>query len=364
MKQEMVTGMRQEMRLSVLMEQAQVLEMPEDDFLRLVKDVEQSPLFRRLYECERVVRRERLPNTDVSRRAFEIETGIPVEAGSFDVESLLFTRKELVDTVRKVGVENFKRYFLYAEADPGPEEVARACGITESEVHRINRMIDDFSAAAEFYHPSALGDRAVRYSKVAAIEQSTDGLTIGYYSPGHARGRYVIDHEKLERLKGSGAFSPAELKELNRLVRQMELINRRRDTLFRILELVIARQRLYLETGDPKALLPFTQKEAAQKTGLAASSISRCLAGRSVDTPWGEKALKDFFSRPRCFRRDLVARVLAAEEKERKPLSDEMVRKQLRERFGVVISRRSVASLRRELKIPSSRVRRRAGGGA
>ncbi|MCX8126089.1 MAG: hypothetical protein N3E40_02950 [Dehalococcoidia bacterium] len=356
MKQELVTGMRQEMRLSLLMEQAQVMEMPEDEFLRLVKEVEQSPLFRRLYEREKVVRRERLPGTDISRRVFELEAGTVTAPGSFDVETLLSTRDDLVNLVRKVGLENFKRYFLYPETDLGPEEISRVCGLSESEIRRLNQLVDDFSVAAEFYHPSALGDQTTRYSKVAAIEPGPEGLTIAYYSPGHARGRYVIDHERLERLKESGAFTSAEVKELSGLVRKLEMINRRRDTLFRILEMVMARQRLYLETGDPRALLPFTQKEVAEKTGLAASSVSRCLAGRSIDTPWGEKALKDFFPHPRQFRRELVAKVVADEGK---PLSDEMVRRRLQDTFGVAISRRSVASLRKELKIPSSWKRRR-----
>lgn len=353
-------AVRQEQRLAVLMEQAQMLEMPEDEFARFVREVERSALFRRLYERERVVRRERLPGTDVSHRLFETEAVAAADAGSFDAESLLSTRQDLAGLMRRVGLENFRRYFLYPEADLSPEEVARACGISEVEVKHINGLIDDFTVAAEFYHPSALGERVVRYSKVAAIERGPEGFIIGYYSPGHARGRYIIDYDRLARLKEAGAFTAAEARDLRDLVRKLEMINRRRDTLFRILEMVIAQQNLYLESGDPKTLLPFTQKEVARKTGLAASSISRCLAGRSVDTPWGEKALGDFFPRPRRFRRELVARVVAAEEK---PLSDELVRRRLREKFGVAISRRAVASLRKELKIPSSRERRRGGGG-
>ncbi len=360
MKQKQVTGMRQEMRLSALMEQAQVLEMPEDDFLRLVKEVEQSPLFRRLFEHERVVRRERLPGSDVSRRLFDTEAMAAADTGSFDAESLLSTRQDLAGLARKVGPDKFKRYFLYPEPELSVEEIADACGLTTEEARRINSLVDDFSVAAEFYHPSALGDRVVRYSRVAAIERGPGGFVIGYYSPGHARGRYIIDYEKLARLKEAGAFTAAEARDLRDLLRKLEMINRRRDTLFRILETVIARQNLYLETGDPKALLPFTQREAARITGLAPSSISRCLAGRSVDTPWGEKALRDFFPRPRRFRRELVARLIAGEEE---PLSDELMRRRLRDNFGVAISRRAVASLRKELKIPNSWKRHRAGGG-
>jgi len=218
------------------------------------------------------------------------------------------------------------------------------------EVERINSLINEFSIMSEFYNPSALSsEHGIYYSKVASVERGPEGFVIGYLSPSYARGRYSIDYERFEELKGSGAMTGAEVKEIRQLFKKLELINSRKDTVTRILQNILEKQALYFESGDLKALLPFSQKELAKRIGIVPSSISRTISGKSLDTPWGEeKALKDFFPRPRRFRKELVRRLLEAEKK---ALSDEVIKAKLEQKFGVSISRRSVASLRKELKI-------------
>jgi RNA polymerase sigma-54 factor len=203
---------------------------------------------------------------------------------------------------------------------------------------------------SEFYHPSALSSgRGIYYSKVASIEKGPEGFVIGYLSPSYARGRYSIDYERFEELKGNGAFSTAEAREIRQLFKRLELINSRKDTITRILQGIVEKQASYFESGNGKALLPFSQKELAQRIGLVPSSISRAISGKSLETPGGEeKALKDFFPRPRMFRKKLVKQLLEAGEEFP---SDEAIKAKLEQKFGVSISRRSVANLREELKI-------------
>jgi RNA polymerase sigma-54 factor len=124
------------------------------------------------------------------------------------------------------------------------------------------------------------------------------------------------------------------------------------------LQSIIDKQALYLDSSDLKALLPFSQQEMAKKTGLAPSSVSRAIRGKSIGTPWGEEVpLKHFFPRPRMFKKELLKQLLEAEEG---LLSDEAIRAKLLEKSGVAISRRSVADLRKELKIPAVRKRKQA----
>ena len=75
-----------------------------------------------------------------------------------------------------------------------------------------------------------------------------------------------------------------------------------------------------------------------------------------MGTPWGDEIpLKHFFPNPKRFKKELLKRLLETEEG---LLSDEAIKARLLERFGVAISRRSVASLRKELKIPAARKRK------
>jgi len=109
-----------------------------------------------------------------------------------------------------------------------------------------------------------------------------------------------------------------------------------------------------------RSLLPLSQKELAKKIGVAPSSVSRAIKGKSIDTPWGEELpLKHFFPRPRRFRRELLRELL---ETDKEFSSDEAIRVKLWERFGVAISRRSVANLRKELKLLATEVKRYPAG--
>ena len=342
---------RQEFKLIARVEQANLLEMPEKEFSKLISQIENSPLFRRIHQEKKLIRYQRYPGTGVSSSVYQLNEDIAADMGTFDVESLLLNKEDIVRQVQKIGLENFKRYFLYPELEVSLEEIARECNLEPSEVGEINSLVDEFSILSEFYHPSALSSaHGICYSKVASVEKGPEGFVIGYFSPSLARGRYSIDYERFEELREGGAFGGPEVKEIRQLFSRLELINSRKDTMTRILQEIVEKQALYFQCGDLKALLPVSQRELAKRIGVVPSSISRAIRGRSVETPWGEeKALKDFFPRPRRFKKELVRRLLETEEE---LLSDEAIRAKLEHEFGVSISRRSVASLRKELRIP------------
>ena len=269
------------------------------------------------------------------------------------MESILLDKEDIVNQIQKIGLEKFKRYFLYPEPEISLEKVARECSLELAEVEKINSLMDEISVLSEFYNPSALSpEHEIHYSKVASVERGLEGFVIGYISLSSARGRYSINYERFEGLRGNGAFNEAEAKGIRQLFKKLELINSRKDTVIHILQGIVEKQSLYFESRDTKALLPFSQKELAKRIGLVPSSISRAIRGKSLDTPWGEeKALKDFFPRPRRFKKELVRHLLEIQEEF---LSDEAIKAELEQKFGVSTSRRSVASLRKELKIPSA----------
>lgn len=350
--------MRQELRQFLRMEQANLLEMPEDEFQRLIAEIERNPLFQRLYQKEKLIRRQRFPRTDIASGFYELKEEIIAGKGSPDVESLLLNKEHIVRQIQRLGLEKFKQYFLFPESGMTAEEIARECDMAVSEVQKINSLIDEFSILNEFYNPSALSSEAIHYSKVATVEKDGEGFIIGYFSASFARGRYSIDYERFEELKAAGALTKAESKEARQLFRNLELINSRKDILTQILQNIIDQQALYLESGDLRTLLPFSQKKLAQKIGQTPSSVSRAIRGKSIDTPWGEEIpLKHFFPKPKRFRKELLRQLLETEEG---LLSDEAIKAKLWEKFGVAISRRSVASLRKELKIPAAWKRKQA----
>jgi len=341
---------RQEFKLIARLEQANLLEMPEEEFNKLIAEVESNPLFKKLYQKEKIIHYQRYPKTDIASRFHQLNEEIAAGTDTLDTESLLLGKEEVIQQIQKMGLEKFKRYFLYPEPEISVEEVAQYCNLEPPEVEKINSLINEFSIMSEFYNPSALGaEHGIHYSKVASVERRPEGFVIGYLSASYARGRYLIDYERFEELRANRAITGAEVREIRQIFKKMELINSRKDTITRILQNIVETQAPYFESQDPKALLPFSQKELAKRIGLVPSSISRAIRGRSLETPWGEeKALKDFFPRPRRFKKELVRQLLETTEGLH---SDEEIRAQLKQKFGVSISRRSVASLRKELKI-------------
>jgi len=335
------------------MEQATMLEMPEEDFHKLIAKIERNPLFQRLYQKEKLVSRQRFPGTDISSSFYQLKEEIVSDKGSLDVESLLLNKEHITGQIHKLGLEKFKRYFLFPESGMTLEELAKECDLTVSEVQNINSLIDDFSILSEFYHPTNFSSGEIHYSKIASIERAQDGFVIGYFSPSSARGRYSIDYERFKQLKAESAFTEAEIKEAKGLFSQLELINSRKDTLSQILYNIIDRQSLYLQSGDLRSLLPFSQKELAKKIDLAPSSVSRAISSKSIDTPWGaEISLKQFFPTPRRFKQELLRQLLETGEN---LSSDEVIKAKLQDKFGIAISRRSVANLRKSLKFPAAR---------
>ncbi len=352
--------MRQELRQILRMEQADLLEMPDDEFHRLIVAVESSPSFQKLYRGKNLIRYQRFPRTNISSGFYPLKEEVIADSGSLDVELLLVNRRYIVDQIQNLGLEKFRRYFLLPETGMTIDDIARECSLDVAEVRKINNLIDEFSIASEFYHPSNTRTGTLYYSKVASVEKDGGDFTIGYYSAAFARGRYSIDYERFEALRVTGALPEAEVKEARQLFKRLELINSRKDTLTRILQSIVARQALYLSSGDLKALLPFSQKELAKKLGVAPSSVSRAIKVRSIDTPWGQEVpLKEFFPRPKRFKKELLSRLL---ESKHELASDEAIRGKLREKFGVAISRRSVANLRAELKFPPAKRKQHPAG--
>jgi len=109
-----------------------------------------------------------------------------------------------------------------------------------------------------------------------------------------------------------------------------------------------------------------TMGEVAEALEMHISTVSRAVAGKYAQTPWGIFALRSFFQAAtggegaaRDEVRARVAEVFEAEDKS-KPLSDDEVVAELENR-GVHIARRTVAKYRKELGIPSSYRRRQYG---
>ena len=122
----------------------------------------------------------------------------------------------------------------------------------------------------------------------------------------------------------------------------------------------------YFLTGDDTRLKPMILKDISDITGLDISTISRVANSKFVQTEFGTKRLKEFFSESLQTEdgsevstlevKKILTDVIGGENK-RKPLSDEKLKNILRNK-GYNIARRTVAKYREQLNIPVARLRK------
>lgn len=144
----------------------------------------------------------------------------------------------------------------------------------------------------------------------------------------------------------------------------IRLIEGRNATLLKVAREMLRLQAGVLDAGVG-ALRPMTMAEVAAGLGLHQTTVSRVVAGTSVDTPLGTWWLRRMFSpavRPDgpagAALRDALARLVSAEDRSA-PLSDSALSEMLAE-AGAPVARRTVAKYRDMLGIPpaSRRLRR------
>jgi RNA polymerase sigma-54 factor len=146
----------------------------------------------------------------------------------------------------------------------------------------------------------------------------------------------------------------------------IDAIRQRQDTMYRTMYAILQYQYDYFLTGDQKKLKPMILKDIAEITGLDISTISRVANSKFVQTEFGTKRLKEFFSESMAKEggeevstlevKEILAGIISKEDK-KKPLSDQKLQKALKER-GYNIARRTVAKYREQLNIPVARLRK------
>jgi RNA polymerase sigma-54 factor len=146
----------------------------------------------------------------------------------------------------------------------------------------------------------------------------------------------------------------------------MRNIAQRKSTILRTCEVIVRRQRDFLDQGI-EALRPMMIKEVAEEIGVHPSTVSRAVANKYAHTPQGVIELRFFFSEgsngPEGADTPLLVlkrkvRKLIEEEDPRRPLTDDQLAVILQGQ-GIQLTRRTVAKYREDMNIPSTHQRRR-----
>ena len=147
----------------------------------------------------------------------------------------------------------------------------------------------------------------------------------------------------------------------------IEAIKQRNQTLIMTMSAIVNFQKEYFLSGDEKKIKPMILKDIAEEITMDISTISRVANSKYVDTPYGIKLIKSFFSEgiknskgediSTIEVKKTLENIIENEDK-KKPLTDDQLTKLLNKE-GYPIARRTVAKYREMIGAPVARLRRK-----
>ncbi len=244
-------------------------------------------------------------------------------------------------------------------------DIAKALGLSQKEVQDAADMIArldpkpglKYSADPEQYIiPDMVVDKIDGEYMVFVNDTNLPRLRL-------SRAYREVARDKNKFQGDSKEFIASKLNSANWMIHAIE---QRRQTMLKVMNFIVDRQRDFFERGV-QYLKPLTLREVAEHIDMHESTISRVTNEKYVQTPRGVLSLKFFFSSglSTAGGEDISARgvkdkikKLVDGEDPRKPLTDQAI-VELLGADGVQIARRTVAKYRDQLGVLPARMRKR-----
>lgn len=175
---------------------------------------------------------------------------------------------------------------------------------------------------------------------------------------------YKVSRDKSNAQKDAVQFIKQKLDSAKWFI---DAIRQRQETLFVTMNAIMHFQQEFFLEGDETKMKPMILKDIADMVGLDISTVSRVANSKYVETPYGTKLIKEFFSE--AMKNDQgedvstleIKKILKntiEEEDKHKPLPDDQLAEILKEK-GYPIARRTIAKYREQLDIPVARMRKK-----
>ncbi len=288
----------------------------------------------------------------------------PPGVGARDLQECLLLQ------LREAGEAGTLAYKLVAEAFPDLiahrwNELAKRFGVEPSEVQAAGDTLSRFDPKPGLKYAT----RSDGYIIPDLIVDKVDGkYHVSLNDSGVPRLRLSRSYQDIARDKKKLTPENREFiaNKLNSANWMIQAIEQRRQTMLKVMNFIVDRQRAFFEKGV-EYLKPLTLREVAEVISMHESTVSRVTNEKYVQTPRGVLPLKFFFSSAltTASGEDASARSIRAklekmvhDEDPGKPLTDQQIVHLFQEQ-GIQIARRTVAKYRDQLGILPARMRKR-----
>jgi RNA polymerase sigma-54 factor len=286
----------------------------------------------------------------------------PVGCGAYDVKECLIAQLESKGEGESLAAKLIMEHF----EDLQPHRLQHLAKATGKDVYELDEEIGKIRVLDPHPGRRFTAEEAVFVAPEVYIEKVEDDYVIYFTDDGSPRLRISPTYHQLlgngESTKETVDFIKEKMRSAVDLLRNIE---HRRQTIYRVVECIVERQREFLDHGV-EHIKPMMLKDVAEDIGMHLSTISRVVNRKYAHTPQGVIELRRFFSEgmmnedgEEVSTRILKLKIkkLVEEEDSRKPLTDEQIVKIL-SKDGVKLSRRTVAKYRDQMNIPGSRERK------
>ena len=286
----------------------------------------------------------------------------PVGCATRSVNECLFAQLEANGEGKSLAAELVLNHL----EDLQPHRLNHLAKDTGRDIHELNEEINKIRILDPYPGRRYSSEEPIYVSPEVYIEKIEGDYVVYFTDDGGPRLRISPSYQQLldqnETTKETKDFIKEKVRSAVDLLRNIE---HRKQTIYRVVECIIHRQREFLDHGV-QHIKPMMLKDVAEDIGMHLSTISRVVNRKYAHTPQGVIELRRFFSEgmlnedgEEVSTRILKLRIkkMIEEEDTHKPLTDDKIAKVL-SKEGVKLSRRTVAKYRDQMQIPGSRERK------
>ncbi|HEY5545839.1 MAG TPA: RNA polymerase factor sigma-54 [Gemmatimonadaceae bacterium] len=244
-------------------------------------------------------------------------------------------------------------------------EISKRFGVTVAEVQHAADEVAKLDPKPGLRHSEASDN----YIVADLVIDKIDGRYHVFINDAHLprlRLSKIYQEIARDRRKFEGENKEFISSKLNSANWMIQAIEQRRQTMLKVTNYIVDRQRDFFEKGI-QHLRPLTLREVAEHIGMHESTVSRVTNEKYVQTPRGVLPLKFFFSSGLSTTggedvsargiKDQIQKLVEGEDP-KNPLTDQAIVAILLDQ-GVNIARRTVAKYRDQLGVLSARMRKR-----
>jgi RNA polymerase sigma-54 factor len=313
---------------------------------------------------EEIEEREKIPVETIERARQVVMRLDPVGCGARDVKECLLVQLEVLGETDRLATRLISEHLADLQQHKLPH-LSKQIGIdveTLLEELQFIRTLDPYPGRRYSSEEPILISPEIYIEK---LDENDDEYIIYFADDGSPRLRVSQQYQQMLSQGVSNETKSFIREKMRSAVDLLRNIEHRRQTIYKVVESIVARQKDFLDHGV-QYIKPMMLKDIAEDIGMHLSTVSRVVNRKYAHTPQGVIELRRFFTEGMLNEEGeeistriikLKIKKLIEEEDSHNPITDDQVVKILA-KDGIKLSRRTVAKYRDQMQIPGSRERR------